>query len=104
MFNEIRWLQIGLITCKNSLFPPEQLKQCQGCNEIPSRDLHINESNIRKSARDGWKSLRGMTSLSKLKEVTVHILQLFCGMQDVSQEEPRGYLLSAPAKQVCACV
>lgn len=44
-----------------------------------------------------------MTSLSKLKGVTVHTLQLFCGMQDVSQEEPCSYLLSTTAKQVCKC-
>lgn len=43
------------------------------------------------------------TSLSKLKGVTVHTLQLFCGMQDVSQEEPCSYLLSTTAKQVCRC-
>lgn len=36
--------------------------------------------------------------------VTVHIPQLFCGVQDVSQEEPCSYLLSATGKQVCASV
>lgn len=55
------------------------------------------------SVHDGWKSLKEMTSLSKLKGVTVHMLQLFRGMQDVSQEEPCSNLLSTTAKQVCVC-
>lgn len=64
----------------------------------------MRQLSIRKSVYDRWKRLREMTSLSKLKGVTVHILQLFCGMQDVSQEEPCSSPLSATAKQVCTCV